>query len=279
MLVWALTHTTRHTDSRLGEGKQRAAQKQGRQDGLLPARPQQLNLGSVTHRGMARRPGGKRRDGAAATSKPPFQCPDLFSGAASPGSPGPKGCLLAAKWPEAKRSQWPREKKGRRIINPGTGLRGESSPDALPFQCPRTGAKQTWPPSRPPLLPAPGLQLREDAEGPFPTLELGHSWACHSLQPQLFWVPQGSLSWNLVGEEPWGRAPGRGGPASLSPAVACPRPAGQARADRPQLVCPAECHPGDLLQSCLNRTADSQVPAGVGSGGAPGLGSQRGDQS
>lgn len=93
MSVWALTHTPRRTHSQPGEGKQRAArpEEQGGQDALLPAAPAPaaqrplalfqpgapgawlgdlegkgggrglyFSPGSLTHRGMAGRPGGEK---------------------------------------------------------------------------------------------------------------------------------------------------------------------------------------------------------------------------
>lgn len=156
---------------------------------------------------------------AAATSKPPFQCPDLSSGNSFTRVPWASGlCLLEAKWSEAKGSQRPWEKKGRRITNPGTKVIRA-----------RAGLKPY------PSSPTSGLQ--EDAEGPSPTLEPGHSWPCHSLQPQCLVSTWGPLPWRLEVPELWDRAPGRGGPACLPAAVSPPRPLGQAQADGPRLVC------------------------------------------
>lgn len=44
-------------------------------------------------------------------------------------------CLHRAKWSEDKGSQWPRERKGRRMINPDIRVRRGEQASSLAFQC------------------------------------------------------------------------------------------------------------------------------------------------
>lgn len=173
---------------------------------------------------------GKGEARAVATSKPPFQCPDLSSGSSFTRVPWASGlCLLEAKWPEAKGSQWPWEKKGRRIINPGTKVsRGRAGLKPYPSSIPLQGQHRLG-------LPAPPLGSRRMLRAPPPLWSLDTAGrVTASSRSVSTWGP---LPWSLEVPELWDRAPGRGGPACLPAAVSPPRPLGQAQADGPRLVC------------------------------------------
>lgn len=79
------------------------------------------------------------------------QGPDLSSGSSFPMVTWASGlCLHRAKWSEDKGSQWPRERKGRRMINPDIRVRRGEQASSLAFQC-----LPLWPDRR--SLPDPPL--------------------------------------------------------------------------------------------------------------------------